>query len=120
MPFSTFKAAFGGISTTIVAILNHASYKDVALSAAIGVTITFFLPKIYQWLLEQVQKKVISFSITNTKKHKSSTIIGFTLLAVLAACIWPLKVATFTEISPMLIIIIPFLLYGKSTSNQQI
>jgi hypothetical protein len=63
-------------------------------------------------LLDKLNIILAFFDVKNTVKHAFSTLLGLFLGFVLLALVLN-KQATFQEISPFLLIVIPFLLYGN-------
>ncbi|GIV35342.1 MAG: hypothetical protein KatS3mg031_2877 [Chitinophagales bacterium] len=57
-----------------------------------------------------------NFKLSNVKCHWKSTLFAV-LLAAAAVLLVYFDKATWTEISPVLLIIIPFLLYGHEKNN---
>jgi hypothetical protein len=59
----------------------------------------------------------MKFKVANIWSHHRSTVLGGIVLAATYALVYPFKVATFEQISPVLLIVVPFLLYGKKPKS---
>lgn len=61
----------------------------------------------------------MSFKPQNIIKHKLSTALGLVLLVVLLTLPLYVEKLSYSEVTPLLLVVIPFLLYGNSNSENQ-
>lgn len=61
----------------------------------------------------------MNFKPQNILKHKLSTALGLVLLVVLLTLPLYVEKLSYSEITPLLLVIIPFLLYGNSENQNQ-
>lgn len=56
----------------------------------------------------------MNFKLSNVWNAYRSTMLGLIVLIASYGLVFPLKIATFDQISPVLLLVVPFLLYGKN------
>lgn len=57
--------------------------------------------------------------LSNIWQHGKSTFLACLIAAFTYALVWPLKVATFDQVSPLLLVVIPLLLAGKKQKEAE-
>lgn len=59
-----------------------------------------------------------NFKVSNIRRHLLSTLLGVLILGV---SLWLVSAgkASYAEVSPVLLLVLPFLLYGKKGPNKQ-
>lgn len=57
----------------------------------------------------------MEFKFSNLGKHWPSSLLGLVVVLFCFALVWPLKLAEFADVSPLLLMVVPFMLYGKKT-----
>lgn len=59
----------------------------------------------------------MEFKFSNLGRHLPSTVLGLVVVLFCFALVWPLKLAEFADVSPLLLMVVPFLLYGKKPAQ---
>ena len=103
----------GAVFSIVHGLIGNLNVIDVVETAVIGTIVSFIVGRILSALAKTRLFPHGDFGIKGIRGHIPSTAIGFLLLLAIAAAIHS-GAATFEQAGPYFIIIIPFLLYGKS------
>lgn len=113
-----FSAVGSGLAFVVLLFKGLMGEWFVAGGTAIVTTlVSMATAYAFKYIISGAANNSHTLQLANVIRHSKSTLIGLFLAAVLIALVYPLRVATMAEITPFLLIIIPFLIYGKKRSE---